>query len=102
MRLLPIIFFALAAHVCGQQASSFTYGFGCGHSERPFEATLTYTGVPRLGSAVTVNYQSPTAPGYQIRTVGFLYTGVSRETWVAYQLPVWAPRIGAPVALHAR
>ena len=92
MKYLPLTLTLLAASVYGQQASAEPYGFGCASNGDPFGSYLSYTGVPRLGSTFSVNFQTSRAPG--VTTGGRLYTGFSRQTWAGMRLPIWIPGLG--------
>lgn len=80
----------LSAQGLAQQAATATYGFGCGPEHAPLASTLSYVGLPRLGSTVTIQFQAPTWSTGRISTVGYLYTGFSWLTWAGRPLPIWA------------
>jgi len=77
-----------------QQAATATYGFGCGPEHAPLASTLSYVGLPRLGSTVTIQFQAPTWSAGLISTIGFLYSGFSWLSWAGRPLPIWAAAYG--------
>ena len=96
MRCLVFVIGLLAASTNAQQATAYPYGFGCGGPARPFESVLSYTGVPRLGSTFSVNYQAPTFPGASVTTFARLYMGFSARSWAGMVLPVWLGNLAVP------
>ncbi|MEZ5965449.1 MAG: hypothetical protein R3F56_16570 [Planctomycetota bacterium] len=94
MKSLLLPFVLIAARVPAQQATTATYGFGCGPEHAPLAATLSYVGLPRLGSTVNVHFQSPTWSAGLVSTIGYLYSGFSWLNWAGRPLPIWAVSFG--------
>lgn len=73
--------------VAAQQASFSTFGQGCGvHGEPPQRGAIWGTGLPRLGSTVTVGYTGPTFAAH-VFSHPILITGLSRTSMYGVALP---------------
>lgn len=88
--------------VTAQQATTGTFGQGCGHPLDPYGTVLSYSGAPRLGSTFAVNYLAPTWSVGQIWVFAYLFMGASDRSILGMPLPVRAGDVmtGAIGAWH--